>query len=60
MRTQPDISSSIVGSIPNGSTIEIIGEDPNVATVDGKSGNWMKVRYNGSEGWAWSAFLQKQ
>jgi uncharacterized protein YraI len=60
MRSQPDISSGIVGSIPNGSTLEIIGEDSKDATVDGQTGRWMKVRFNGAEGWAWSGFLQKQ
>jgi uncharacterized protein YraI len=60
MRAQPDISSGIVGSIPNGSTLEIIGEDSKTVTVDGQSGNWLKVRFNGAEGWAWGAYLQKQ
>ena len=60
MRAMPDIASGVIGTIPNGSTIEILGEDDKVTTVDGQSGKWMKVRYNNQEGWAWSGFLQKQ
>jgi hypothetical protein len=60
MRAMPDIGSGVIGTIPNGTTIEILGEDDKTTTIDGQSGKWMKVRYNNQEGWAWSGFLQKQ
>ena len=60
MRAMPDIGSGVIATIPNGTTIEILGEDDKTTTVDGQSGKWMKVRYNNQDGWAWSGFLQKQ
>lgn len=48
IRMAPDINSTIIGQIPNGSTVQIKGQ----------SGDWYLVTYNGIEGYSYGAFIR--
>lgn len=54
LRSEPSTESSIVGSMPNGSALIILKDSFYVDIINGKEGKWVKVNYNGTEGWAWS------
>ncbi|MBQ7131329.1 MAG: SH3 domain-containing protein [Oscillospiraceae bacterium] len=47
LRRYPSMEGTIIGSIPNGSTVDILGS----------SGNWYVVRYNGQTGYASSDYI---
>lgn len=48
VRKSPDLNSTIVGQIPNGSRVTIIGQ----------SGDWYLVSFNGIEGYSYGAYLR--
>lgn len=47
MRSKPSASSSLIGSIPKGGTVEYLS----------KEGTWYKVKYGSKTGWVNSAYL---
>ena len=47
MRAKPSTSASLICRVPNGSTVDVIGQD----------GEWSNIRYNGKTGWMMSKFL---
>jgi len=50
LRAQPTIYSEQIGRITWGGTMAITGKT--------RSGEWWRVLWKGTEGWAWSAFLR--
>ncbi|MEO8608696.1 MAG: SH3 domain-containing protein [Chloroflexota bacterium] len=50
LRSQPNIYSDQIGRITWGGTMAITGKT--------RSGEWWRVVWKGTEGWAWSAFLR--
>jgi len=48
IRRAPDLSATIIGQVPNGSTVNIKGQ----------SGDWYLVNYNGIEGYSYGAFIK--
>lgn len=50
LRAQPNIYSEQIGRITWGGTMGITGKT--------RSGEWWRVVWKGTEGWAWSAFLR--
>lgn len=57
IRALPDIASSVLGKIPNKTTVDIVGQDVRTTTLDGEKGRWLKVKYNNIEGWVWGNFI---
>ncbi len=47
IRQAPDTSATIIGQVPNGSEVEIKGQ----------SGDWYLIRYNGTEGYSYGAYI---
>lgn len=47
LRSGPGLEYPIIGSIPNGHSIELLGE----------SGDWYRVRHNGQEGYVSKVFV---
>lgn len=58
MRTEPDVSSTVIQNIPNGSKIEIIEEIEPIIEINSKKGKWSKVKYLQIEGWVFGGFLE--
>lgn len=48
IREAPDLNSTIIGQIPNGTTVEVVGQ----------SGEWYLVRHNGIQGYSYGGFLK--
>ena len=48
IRETPDLNASIIGHIPNGSTVQIKGQ----------SGEWYLVTYNGIEGYSYGRYIR--
>jgi hypothetical protein len=57
LRSEPSAESAIVASMPNGSAVTILKDSFQYDEIDGEKGRWLKVNYNGKEGWAWSDFI---
>ena len=58
MRSEPDVNSSVIQNIPNGSKLEIIEEKEPIIEINSKTGKWSKVKYLQSEGWVFGGFLE--
>ncbi len=48
IRQQPNLEATIIGQIPNGSTVQIKGQ----------SGDWYLVTYNGIEGYSYGPYIK--
>lgn len=57
IRETPDTSGKKTGLIPMGEYVEITKTNPEVVTIAGKSGHWVKVEWESNYGWAFDAFL---
>ena len=58
MRNQPSLSASILLKIPDSSIVDILYYDTNTFTLEGKSGNWCRIKYADEEGWIWGNYLR--
>lgn len=59
LRSEPSIVSSVVMRIPANSEVEVMFYDTKTFYLNGKAGKWCKIRYAGTEGWAWGNFIQE-
>jgi hypothetical protein len=57
LRSQPSDTAPVVASIPDGTTLEILGYSENYQEINGERAKWCNINYNGQNGWAWGAFL---
>lgn len=59
LRSEPSLVSSVVMRIPANSEVEVMFYDTKTYYLNGKAGKWCKIRYAGTEGWAWGNFVQE-
>jgi len=59
LRSEPSLVSSVVMRIPANSEVEVMFYDTQTFYLNGKAGKWCKIRYAGTEGWAWGNFIQE-
>lgn len=57
LRDQPMINSGKIVLMPYDSEVIILDEEKAKDTIDNIKGNWIKVKYNNVEGWAFDAYL---
>ena len=57
LRSAPSEKASIITKIANGSKVIILEKDDHFVTVNGDVGQWLKVKYEGTVGWAWGKFI---
>ena len=57
LRSAPSEKASIITQIANGSKVIILEKDDHFVTVNGDVGQWLKVKYEGTIGWAWGKFI---
>jgi hypothetical protein len=60
MRSKPSLISGIVFKIPNGAAVEVQYYDTEKLILNGKQGQWCKIKYADLEGWVWGNFLQSK
>jgi len=58
MRDGPSLSSNIIARIPDRSKVFIIEYSDKIDIVNGQSGNWCKIRYDGKTGWVWGYYIR--
>ncbi len=59
LREKATIQSRAVTTLWQNNVLEIISRDEVQQEVEGKSGYWYKVAYDGLQGWVFGAYLQK-
>jgi uncharacterized protein YraI len=59
LRSEPSEESTILASIPYGTTVTILEYDDHFSVVNGENGKWCKINYYGTEGWAWGGFIKR-
>ncbi len=59
VRQAPNTKSAKLGVIPFGFFVTVIQVTGHQETLFGKTGHWMKIQWNGKEGYAFGGFLQK-
>ncbi len=57
LRSEPNLSSSIILRIPNKSRVSILYYDDIEYYLDGANGKWCRIRYGDQEGWVWGNYL---
>lgn len=57
MRKEPSEEAPVLLNIPNASPVIILGYDERTTTVNGETGKWCRIKYNGETGWAWGKFI---
>ncbi len=53
LRNGPGLDYNIIDQMPNGSSVEIIKREIEKDFIDGKYGNWYKVKFENQIGWTW-------
>ncbi len=57
IRTEPNTDAEQVATAPQNKIVEVLEQQDQEVEIDGTTGVWMKVNYEGTEGWAFGAFL---
>lgn len=57
LRSYPHINSDKVELMPYASEVIIISDEKVRDTIDKEKGNWVKIKYNDKEGWAFDAYI---
>ncbi len=58
LRAGPGIEHPVSGALSEGEPVTVLGWDPNLQTIGGRTGRWARVRReNGHMGWVFGAFL---
>ena len=60
IRTEPDQSSDIMGSLPRNTVVEVLSYSDHQDTIDGSTARWARIRYYQNEGWVFSAYLRAE
>ncbi len=59
LRSEASLVSNIVMKIPANAEVDVIYYDTKTYYLKGKPGKWCKIRYAGTEGWAWGNFIEE-
>lgn len=59
LRSGPSLSSDVVMRIPANAEVEIMFYDTETFYLNSKPGKWCRIRYAGTEGWAWGNFINE-
>lgn len=60
VRSAPDATASVVGTLRGGTEVEIIETKGADLTIGGKSGKWTSVKSGATTGWVFGGFLTKE
>lgn len=59
IRTEPNVEAEELKMAPQNSVAAILEEQEDEVEIGGMSGRWMKINFEGTQGWAFGAFLEK-
>ena len=57
IREKPSTDGVRKGIVPFGMQVEVLEQQEQNLTIQGKSGRWSRIRYQGTEGWVFGGFL---
>lgn len=57
IRDSPSIDGEKLGSIPNGEEIEVLEITDDTDTIDGETGKWVRLEWDGVEGYVFGAYI---
>jgi uncharacterized protein YgiM (DUF1202 family) len=57
VRASPSEAGAVIGSVPDGGKIKVLGAVGGTETVAGRTGQWVQVQYQTTKGYAFSGFL---
>ncbi|WP_167881783.1 SH3 domain-containing protein [Leptospira bouyouniensis] len=58
LREAPNTKAKILLKIRNGDYVEFLEENPEITVINGKSGNWTKVSFEGKAGWVFGGYIR--
>jgi len=59
IRSAPNLNGQVLTVIPFGERVEVIGKSSIEERIEWMSGNWIKVNYQGIEGYVFDGFVSK-
>jgi uncharacterized protein YgiM (DUF1202 family) len=59
IRETPNLTSNIITTVPYYEYLKILDKTSNPDYIDGVSGNWYKVEYQNTVGYAWSIYIDE-
>ena len=60
MRDKPNTTGSKIGTIPEGTKVDLLEETGEAMTIAGTTGKWSKVKWNDKTGWVFGGFLTEK
>lgn len=60
IRKDPNADAEEVTQAPKNKVVAVLEEQDEEVEIGGNTGRWTRVNYEGEEGWAFGAFLEKQ
>lgn len=60
LRTEPNIKSKTITTIPYGKTVIVLNSQGPVTKIDDIEAHWIKISYNFQVGWVFGGYLLKQ
>lgn len=58
VRSEPDNASELITMLRTGTIIEILSSTANEETIEGKTGRWYQVQYQGRRGWVFGPYIK--
>ena len=59
LRSEPSLVSNILMRNPANAEVDVMFYDTKTYYLKGKAGKWCKIKYAGTEGWAWGNFIEE-
>lgn len=60
LRKTPDLNGKKIGLVPFNSRVEILEEAGESRTIDGKKGQWTRIRWRQLKGWVFGGYLARR
>ncbi|MCB1318891.1 MAG: SH3 domain-containing protein [Leptospiraceae bacterium] len=57
VRSAPDREAAVLGLIPFNAPVQVVARAPEELTIDGKTGNWVEVKWQNLRGWVFEGYL---
>ena len=58
LRKLPSLDSDVISKIPNATDVRIYYRDNEIQTIGGETGFWVKISYEGKQGYVFSSYLE--
>ena len=57
MRRSANLASEVIMKIPHRSAVKVVERSERLQVLDGSTGYWIKIEYDGNVGWVWGNYL---